>query len=457
MSFNPVGVGLNALDLLNFSLLDFRQIKELQVLRLKHMILHADSHSDVYRNKYRCIDLQAASLADLPITKKEELMKDFDAWVCDPNVHLEELKKFISESSNIGKLYLGKYVVWESSGSGGSPAIFLQDSVAMDVYDALEGIRKSNSRISEHLFDPLFLTDRIALVGAVDGFFASNVSFERARSLRPYATDSLKSISILRPLAEVVDELNQFRPTIIATYPTTAVVLADAALKDALSIPLKEMWIGGETLTHSMKSHIESGFDIKLRNNYGASEFFEIAWECDYGHMHVNADWVILEAVDEAYRPIPDGKRSHTCLLTNLANRIQPIIRYDLGDSIRFHKEKCACGSNLPCIDILGRSDDLIRVVGNDGSLISIMPLALTTAIEEAAGVFEFQIEQKSKDALIVRLPQSQAADEGAMSRAVSVIQEFLKAQGCTTIRLIEEPNSMMKIGKSGKLKRLMA
>ena len=55
---------------------------------------------------------------------------------------------------------------------------------------------------------------------------------------------------------------------------------------------------------------------------------------------------VILEPVDAAHRPVPDGQVSHTTLLTNLANRTQPLLRYRLSDSLRFLPGGCACASN---------------------------------------------------------------------------------------------------------------
>ncbi len=45
-------------------------------------------------------------------------------------------------------------------------------------------------------------------------------------------------------------------------------------------------------------------------------------------------DWIVLEAVDHIYQPIPAGILSDTVWLLNLSNRIMPIIRYDLGDRI---------------------------------------------------------------------------------------------------------------------------
>ena len=87
-----------------------------------------------------------------------------------------------------------------------------------------------------------------------------------------------------------------------------------------------------------------------------------IAYACTEGWLHVNADWVLLEPVDAEHRPMPPGEPSHTVLLTNLANRVQPIIRYDLGDSVIAKPEPCACGSPLPAIRVEGRHDDVVSL-----------------------------------------------------------------------------------------------
>jgi len=459
MSFNPFGIGLQALSLFGSALLDPKQIQDLQEHRFRQILTHAYQYSPFCHLKYQHIDLDTVALIDLPVMHKAELMGQFNEWICDPDIALDTLKVFISNPANVGSLYLGKYVVWESSGSSGASAIFIQDEEAMDVYDALESVRQSKSEFLQHALDPLLLTERVALVAAINGHFASNISFELAKSMRGYFASPFTSISILDPIKKVVEELNAFSPTIIATYPTAAVVLADAILEGSLTVSPKEIWTGGETLTPAMRKYVQDRFKAKVRCSYGSSEFFEIAWECDAGHMHVNADWVILEAVDKNYQPVPAGQMSHTCLLTNLANRVQPIIRYDLGDSICFHETRCACGSNLPCIDVLGRADDLIKVPSDEGTPVSILPLALTTAIEEATGIFDFQIMQKNANTLIIRLPPRSCLDGNAaddMNRCVDAIKSFLKTQGATHVRFIKELNSQMKFEKSGKLKRIL-
>ena len=60
---------------------------------------------------------------------------------------------------------------------------------------------------------------------------------------------------------------------------------------------------------------------------------------------------------------MPDSGLGHTTLLTNLANRVQPLIRYDLGDRITPHRQTVpARGSALPRLDVQGRTDALLTL-----------------------------------------------------------------------------------------------
>lgn len=78
------------------------------------------------------------------------------------------------------------------------------------------------------------------------------------------------------------------------------------------------------------------------------------------GWLHVNVDWVVFEPVDADYRPVAPGEQSHTVLISNLANRVQPILRYDLGDSVLERPDPCPCGNPFPAIRVQGRSADVL-------------------------------------------------------------------------------------------------
>src|SRR5262249_39932579 len=150
--------------------------------------------------------------------------------------------------------------------------------------------------------------------------------------------------------SNLVAQLNDYQPAFLASYPTTLTVLAAEQSEGRLKIAPACIWSGGEYLSPASRAAIERAFGTPPINEYGASECMSIAHSCGEGWLHINSEWVVLEPVDSDYRPTPRGEPSQTVLLTNLANRVQPIIRYDLGDSITVSAAPCACGSPHPAI-----------------------------------------------------------------------------------------------------------
>jgi phenylacetate-coenzyme A ligase PaaK-like adenylate-forming protein len=203
----------------------------------------------------------------------------------------------------------------------------------------------------------------------------------------------------------------------------------------------------------------EQTFGCTVCNSYGASEFLSIGWECAQGRMHANTDWVILEPVDEKMRPVPPGEASHTTLLTNLANHVQPLIRYDLGDSLRIAAEPCACGSPLPVIEVQGRQDDPLTLRDAHGHPVTWLPLALSTLLEEQAGVYDFQLLQRDARSVAVRVGAAGAPEEArrAIARCSKALHELAARDGIAGLRVVEEPGEPLEHGHSGKVKRVVA
>ena len=396
-------------------------------------------------------------LEDLPVVTRSQLMERFDDWVTDPRLTLDALRAFTADLSRIAEPWQGRYMVWESSGTSGQPGIFVQDAQAMAVYDALEAMRRCAPRPLARWLDPLCLSERIAFVGATSGHFASYVSVQRMRTLNPWLAGSTRSFSIQVPVAELVAALNDFAPTVLATYPTAAALLADEVEAGALRIAPREVWTGGETLSPAVRAYIERGLGCQVRSNYGASEFITMGWECAHGHMHVNADWVILEPVDEHHRPVPPGQPSCSVLLTNLVNTVQPLIRYDLGDLVTLQAGRCGCGSPLPVMRVQGRQDDSLHMAGLEGRLVTLLPMALSTVLEDDAGVFDFHLRQQDEHTLVLRLPATGEAGQAAMARCCTALKAFAKAQGVPRLRVLQELGLPVPRGRSGKACRIVA
>lgn len=126
-----------------------------------------------------------------------------------------------------------------------------------------------------------------------------------------------------------------------------------------------------------MRAYVARTFACRVRNGYGASEFMSIACDCPCGVLHVNSDWVVVEPVDHRYRPVAPGLPSHTTLITNLANLVQPLIRYDIGDRVAWLQVCCRCGNRWRAIQVEGRTDDILEFTNARGRRVPLLPLAL--------------------------------------------------------------------------------
>ena len=434
-----------------------RRLAEVRARRLALLLRASAQRSPLYRRILRGRNPDTVRLEELPIASKAELMHSFERWVGDGEIRIRELREFTAERDLIAEPFLGRYTVWESSGSGGGePGIYVQDAAAMAVYDALEAVRRIALRPGARLIDPFWLSERIVFLGATSGHFASAVSFERIRRLNPQLAPRLRSVSILQSLNKQIAELDDFQPTVVATYPSVAVLLAEECDAGRLSIAPQEIWTGGETLTVNMRALIEKAFKCPVVNSYGASEFLTLASQCRYGALHLNSDWAIVESVDEDGRLVPSGTQGASVLLTNLANHVQPLIRYDLTDSVTLHSGSCACGSSLPVIEIQGRGDDTLHLVGDSDQPVRVVPLAVATVLEEEAGLFDFQVVQRGPRDVALHTGLLGEAAAAALTQAKAALGAYLGRQGAQNVQIHCYGGAPAKLGTSGKMRRVL-
>lgn len=449
---DPWQTGLAAVDVLAVSAGGPQLLAQRQRSRLM-ALLDAARAAPVYRE--RLAGRRGEGLLDgiAPIGKRE-LMQHFETWVTDPALRLDALQAFVADPSRIGEAFDGRFVVWESSGSSGEPGLFVQDARAMAVCDALEGLRRAPLNPWRRWFDPWCLAERIAFVGATTGHFASTVTLQRQRRLQPGLAQRMQGFDFLQPLPELIAQLHRHAPTVLATYPNAALLLAEEVRAGRLRLSLAEIWTGGESLTEAMRTEIEAAFGCPVANSYGASEFLAIAAPCRLGVLHLNADWVLLEPVDERGRAVPAGVCGATTWLTNLANHVQPLIRYDIGDRVTLHAQPCGCGSPLPAMEVLGRSDDMLRLRDARGHRVLLPPLALVSVLEDA-GVLDFQLLQTGERSLRLHIGVGHAAHEA--HRAMQALREYLARQGLSDVRPLLRRGTTHHAGRSGKLQRVMS
>ena len=432
-------------------------IKARQKDRLQSLVAYARTRSPFYRERYSGLPNVVRDVAQLPVVTKTELMARFDDWVTDRELTRAAVEEFVADPSHVGDQFLGRYTVWMTSGSTGTPAILLQDERAIAVMAALGAARAVPAWIGQPEVATFVSRGvRGALLFATGGHFMALSMAERARRRNAWFKSFGEIISVTTPVPQIVARLNALDPTIIASYASGHVLLAEEQAAGRLKIDPVLLISTGESLPPASRQRVESVFKRPVRETYGASEIQIAAFECRRGRLHVNADWVILEPVDEDHRPVPLGEPSYTVLATSLSNRVQPIIRYDLADRITLLPEPCGCGSPLPSIRVEGRTDEILTFRSATGETVSLLPTALTASVTETPGLHRFQLIRKGFDRLVVRFESQPGWEpDRVWSSVEAVLRDVLVANGLGNVVVERSPEKPAPISRSGKLRQV--
>jgi phenylacetate-CoA ligase len=167
---------------------------------------------------------------------------------------------------------------------------------------------------------------------------------------------------------------------------------------------------------------------------YGTSETKEVAWECPAGSLHVNADVLRLEVLDESGRPLPADAEGEI-VVTSLVNRAMPLLRYRTGDRGTLRAGRCPCGLDLPLLGIVtGREVDHIQLPG--GRRVS--PYAFTCGLEPIPGMLRFQVVQIEPARLRVRARVARVARDEAPAAIRSAVLRAADAALSVEVELVD-------------------
>jgi putative adenylate-forming enzyme len=216
----------------------------------------------------------------------------------------------------------------------------------------------------------------------------------------------LTYISLLDSLDNIIKQLEDLQPNILSAPPSLLIQLAKEVNEGKLDINPKRIVSYAEILTKEAKKEIEEIFNIKVFQIYQGSEG-PIAMPCKYGNLHINEDLIWIETIDSKGNPTRPGKPCHKMIVTDLNKKSQPIIRYELDDSIIISEESCDCGSQFRVIEsIQGRTDDLFwaKIKGSE-NLQTIFPDFIRRAIiSSSESIEDYQAVQKSFSDIKVRI-----------------------------------------------------
>ncbi len=366
------------------------EMLEHQLGLFRDLLRYVWPRSAYYRELYshhgiREADLGEVKPTDLPMVDKRQLREHFDDVVTDAGVQFQDVIEF-AKAPKSKKASLRRYEVMLTSGTTGEPTFILHDQRCWAINQVAFAVRLIHRRGRRR-----WVHRRAYLGGALTLGAGSKMTLDR-----PWFSPRPLIISPQLPTAEIVQRLNAFQPTLLTGFSSEIAVLAREALGGRLRINPEVVGTSGENLTPGMEDDLEDAWPGRHINAFSASEALCVAARRYRKPFSIFDDLNLVEVVGPDGSPAPEAGTGDM-LLTNLHNRIMPIVRYRTGDVATALREPESGPFSL--VDtILGRAREFLPALLDDGTVGRIPAIAFSGFV--AAELRQFKVVLTAPDLL---------------------------------------------------------
>jgi phenylacetate-CoA ligase len=356
------------------------QILEIREKKFRKLISHAFRNSKFYNDLYSRAGISKEILSTITIEKipcidKKILMNNFNDIVTKKDLKKDDIIRFIETNKNPLDLYKNKYQIVNSSGSSGNIGIY--------VYSMLEYIEAFSCSTRMDLFK-FGKRNKVAYYAGVDDRFGgvSLVLHGKRGLLKKFYDICLLDMNL--PLEKIIEDLNEFNPSILIGYGSGLAILAKAQNDGRLRIKPDIIENGGEGLKDGDFRLISETFNAPIVNMYASVECYHLGIGKDaYDGIYLMDDFNYIEIMDDHI------------LVTNLYNYTQPIIRFRIDDRLIEKEDKRNILPFRLVDNIIGRDEMMIWFVNDKGRKDFIQPLIFTDFFVK--GLERFHINLKSE------------------------------------------------------------
>lgn len=178
----------------------------------------------------------------------------------------------------------------------------------------------------------------------------------------------------------------EWKPTVVCGTPTYMLYLGEVAKRmgvDLSKTTVRIVITAGEpgAQVPSTKKLIETIWGAKNYDDIGSTEISNFGFECVCQKgTHVIESMFLAEVIDpNTGKNLGPGEEGEL-VLSNLCCESMPLIRWRMGDIVKFDINPCECGRTFLRLDggIIGRADDMFHFGG-----VNIFPSAVENFIRE--------------------------------------------------------------------------
>ncbi|HDN50549.1 MAG TPA: phenylacetate--CoA ligase family protein [Thermoplasmatales archaeon] len=383
-----------------------KELRELQLKRLKAIVLHAYEHVPFYRKKFdeAGIDPGIKTLDDvtkLPFTTKDDLRDNAPfGMLTSPMEQYIELHA--------------------SSGTTGTPVTVCYTRNDLEVWSEVMARCLSMAGLTEKDVFQIPIP-----YGTFTGAFGFHYGGQRVGALivPTGKGDSERQLRLMK----------YYGTTFIAGIASYALHLANVAKKMGMEpseLLVRNGIFGAEMFSSEMKRKIMNEWGMDVHDIYGLTEMCGpgVSADCDeHDGLHLWEDHFLAEIIDPETGEQLDPEEEGELVLTTLTKDGMPIIRYRTRDITYLYDGECSCGrTHVKHAPIKGRSDDMIIVKGTN-----IFPSQVEEAVmkhPEAGNNWLMIIEkQGDMDTITVKVEGKQKYDEREKERIAAAIQKEIR------------------------------
>jgi len=409
------------------------QIAAHQRTQLRALVAHAIDASPFHARRLAGIDadrLELEDLARLPVMTKAEMMSDFDAVATDRRITRTAVEAALADTRDEPVVIAGGFSALATGGSAGPRGTFVYDAGGFADFVS-SFVRGGVARWGAS-------QPRGAFVAAPCAIHATGFACALTSAGDPPLR--LTAVPVTLRLDEIVARLNALAPELLFGYPSMIARLAGEQRAGRLHIAPLSIHPTGEMLTALDRRTITDGFGAPILDSYGTTEgLVGVTPPVDPVHVF-NTDICIVELVDDVGRPAEHASR---ILITNLSNRVQPLIRYEIAD--RFVRLP---GDGHLRASVQGRADDLLQL----GDAI-VHPLVVRAVMVKTPSVDDYAVRCTGSE-----LRAAVVGRDIDVDRLAHALRDALHGAGAGDADVVVEVVAELpRDARSGKIRRFGA